>query len=68
MQLNKADIQYLVNAMDTHVRTNGLSVAGQSVIIATKLQAQLKTAPDAPPPTGTVVETTPPSDPNADPE
>ncbi len=68
MQLNKADIQYLVNAIDTHIRSKGIAAAGQSVLVATKLQEQLKTAPDAPAPQGNVVETTPPADSDANPE
>lgn len=62
--LTKADIEYLINAMDTYLRQNGLRSAQQSVLVAAKLQQMAKDAPDAPVPQGMVVPTTPAPDPD----
>ncbi len=65
--LNKSDIEYLVNAMDTHLRQTGLRSAQQSVLVAAKLQQLAKDAPDAPVPTGMMAPKANSADPPADP-
>lgn len=40
--LTKDEIQYLLNALDTHVKAHGLAVAPASVVILTKLQTELQ--------------------------
>ena len=39
MQLNPEELQYIVNAIDTQIRTNGLSAATIGVRIVGKIQA-----------------------------
>ena len=38
MDLNKEEMQYILNAIDTHVRANGIKGAGVGVVIVNKLQ------------------------------
>ena len=44
MELNIEELQYLLNAIDTHVRANGIQGAGVAVVIVNKLQADAKEA------------------------
>lgn len=50
MNLTAEELQYILNAIDTHVREKGLSVAAFGVAIAGKIQAAAKTPVPAPPP------------------
>ena len=38
--LTADEIQYLVNSIDTHVKTHGLAVATRGVVILSKLQVE----------------------------
>lgn len=53
MELNKDELQYILTAIDTHVRHNGLNAAGHAVAIATKIHGMGNSAatpaPPAPP-------------------
>jgi len=40
VELTKDECQYILNAIDTHVRANGLNVAGPGLVIAQRLQAE----------------------------
>ena len=40
--LTQDEVQYLLNAMDTHVKTHGLRVATASVVILAKLRTELQ--------------------------
>ncbi len=40
MELSKAELQYLLNAIDTHIRANGVASAGMGAILAQKMQAK----------------------------
>ncbi len=40
--MNKEELQYILNAIDTYVRANGLSVAAQGALIAKKVQDKAK--------------------------
>lgn len=42
MQLNQDELQYIVNAIDTYVRNNGLSVAVVGVSILAKIQSEME--------------------------
>lgn len=42
MEFSKEDLQYIVNAIDTHIRANGLAVASKGVMLVTNIQADLK--------------------------
>ncbi len=48
MDLSKQELQYLLNAIDTHVKTNGLTVAAPAVILAQKIQTQFNELPKEP--------------------
>lgn len=37
--MTRDEVQYLLNSMDTHVKTHGLAVATAGVVILVKLQA-----------------------------
>lgn len=37
--MTRDEIQYLLNCIDTHVKTHGLSVATMGVVIVSKMQA-----------------------------
>lgn len=37
--MTRDEVQYLLNSMDTHLKTHGLSVATAGVVILAKLQA-----------------------------
>ena len=39
MELSRDEMQYILNAVDTHVRTNGLNAAGLGMSVASKIQA-----------------------------
>lgn len=53
MELSKQELQFLLNAIDTHVRTNGLPVAAPGAILAQKIQnAANKLPADELPPNG----------------
>lgn len=54
---NKSEIEFLVNAIDTHVRKNGIRVAQAAVGATAKLQHMAQSAPDAAPPQATVIPT-----------
>ncbi len=43
MQLSPEELQYIVNAIDTHIRTNGLNVAIIGIGIVTKIQTEIET-------------------------
>ena len=50
--ITRDEIQYLINCIDTHVKTHGLGVATMGVVILSKLQAAVnrpadKSKPDA---------------------
>ena len=55
MQLTKDECQYILNAIDTHVRSKGINAAGPGVVIAQKMQTEFSVptepidAPDAAP-------------------
>lgn len=38
MELSKNELNYLLNAIDTHVRANGLNVAALGAVVAQKIQ------------------------------
>lgn len=38
MQLNIEELNYMLNAIDTHIRANGIKGAGVAVTVASKLQ------------------------------
>ena len=40
MELTKDECQYIPNAIDTHIRANGLNVAAPGLVVAQKLQAE----------------------------
>jgi len=42
MQLSPEELQYLLNAIDTHVRANGLNVAAAAALLAQKIQEETK--------------------------
>ena len=42
MQLSPEELQYLLNAIDTHVRANGLNVAANGAVLAAKVQNAAK--------------------------
>jgi len=48
-QLNKNDLQNVVNAIDTHVRANGLSVSEVFTALAKKIHDIANAMPDAEP-------------------
>ena len=48
MTLTKDEAQYLLNSIDTHVKTHGLAVATAGVVILAKLQAAANEAADEP--------------------
>lgn len=53
MELNIEELNYMLNAVDTHIRANGIKGAGVAVMVASKLQEAAKSAgapPIAPPP------------------
>lgn len=39
MKLSKDELQYLLNAIDTHVRANGVNAASLGVVLAEKIQS-----------------------------
>ena len=39
MKLSKDELQYLLNAIDTHVRANGLNAASLGAALAVKINA-----------------------------
>jgi len=38
MKLSKDELQYVLNAIDTHIRANGLNVAAIGVLLVQKIQ------------------------------
>lgn len=54
MELNIEELNYMLNAIDTHVRTNGIKGAAVAVSLANKIEAAGKAigAPLAAPPGG----------------
>lgn len=52
MELNIEELQYLLNAIDTHVRANGLAAATPGVIIAQKIQTEANALSTDPIPDG----------------
>lgn len=52
MELNIEELQYLLNAIDTHVRANGLVAAIPGAIIAQKIQTAANALPTDPIPDG----------------
>jgi len=42
MELSKEELQYLVNAIDTYIRNNGLAAAVVGAVLAEKLKAEAK--------------------------
>ncbi len=52
MELTKEEIQYLLTAVDAHVRATGLNSAANALVVATKLQNQAKALTDAEAPKG----------------
>lgn len=44
IELEPAEVQVLVQALDSHVRAQGLNVAGNVAVLLQKLQAALKVA------------------------
>ena len=46
MELSKEELQYLVNAIDTYIRNNGLAVAAAGTALLQKLKAEAKTDDD----------------------
>ena len=46
MELTNEELQYLVNAIDTYIRNNGLAVATTGALLAKKLKAEVKTDDD----------------------
>ena len=42
MKLSSEELQYLLNAIDTHVRANGLNVAAAGALLAQKIQNAAK--------------------------
>lgn len=49
MELSKDELQYLLNAINTHVRANGLTVAVMAVVLSQKIQAEAKLLSSDPP-------------------
>ncbi len=47
MKLSKDELQYVLNAIDTHVRANGLTVAALGAILAKKTQDAFNKLPAA---------------------
>ncbi len=45
MELSKAELQYLLNAIDTHIRANGVTSAGMGAILAQKMQIKFNELP-----------------------
>jgi len=46
MKLSKDELQYLLNAIDTHVRANGLNAATLAAVLAVKINAAAEALPD----------------------
>lgn len=46
MEFTKEELQYMLNAIDTYIRTNGLTVAPIGVLLAEKIKAEAKTDDD----------------------
>ena len=44
MLLEAEELQYIANAIDTHIRSNGLAVAAQGVAIIAKIQESLRSS------------------------
>ena len=42
MQLSPEELQYLLNAIDTHVRANGLNAAAAGALLAQNIQTEAK--------------------------
>lgn len=47
-QMKKNDLQFIINAIDTHVRANGLNVAALGAVLAQKVQNMINAMPDDP--------------------
>lgn len=45
MELSKAELQYLLNAIDTHIRANGVASAAMGAILAQKMQVAFNELP-----------------------
>jgi len=45
MELSKTELQYLLNAIDTHIRANGVTSAGMGAILAQKMQIKFNELP-----------------------
>lgn len=45
MDLSKQELQYLLNAIDTHIRANGVASAAMGAILAQKMQIKFKELP-----------------------
>lgn len=46
MDLSKDELQYLLNAVDTHIRANGLNAATVGSILAVKINTAAEALPD----------------------
>ncbi len=49
MELTKQESQFIINAVDAHVRAQGLSVAQAAVVVCAKMQSHIQ-ALDTPAP------------------
>ncbi len=65
MELTKEEMNFILQAMDTHVRANGLSAATNAAILSQKIQIAAQALPATPLPAAPPAD--PPSDPPADP-
>ncbi len=45
MKLSKDELQYLLNAIDTHIRANGVASAAMGAILAQKMQIKFNELP-----------------------
>lgn len=45
VELSKAELQYLLNAIDTHIRANGVTSAATGAILAQKMQVKFNELP-----------------------
>lgn len=45
MELSKNELNYLLNAIDTHVRSNGLNAAALGAILSQKIQEEANAPP-----------------------
>jgi len=46
LELSKPELQYILNAIDTHVRSNGLNVAAVGLTVVAKIQTASSAAAD----------------------